>query len=214
MLLAEELALVAINPDSGRHAIGYRDVLNACLAGLLIAEVALDAAGQPTDPSPVLDAAAEVLAEKRGKPKPALSHMSRGLDQRLGLGTWDAVVDGLVRAGVLGPSEGNLMPKHELLDPGPRDAIIERLRAAAASDDPMDARTAIVLSMTGPGHLLELVAPDRKTRKHARKRIDHGLDDTDLGDVGQAVRRVLADAQAAVIAATTAASIAAVSGSS
>jgi hypothetical protein len=29
MLLAEELALAAIDPDSGRHALGTRDNLNA-----------------------------------------------------------------------------------------------------------------------------------------------------------------------------------------
>ena len=34
MLLAEELALIALDPDSGRHAMGIRDKLNACLAGL------------------------------------------------------------------------------------------------------------------------------------------------------------------------------------
>jgi len=42
MLLAEELALVALNPDSGRHELGARDQLNACLAGLLVAELMLE----------------------------------------------------------------------------------------------------------------------------------------------------------------------------
>jgi hypothetical protein len=42
MLLAEALALVAIDPGSGRHAIGNRASLNACLAGLLVAELVLD----------------------------------------------------------------------------------------------------------------------------------------------------------------------------
>jgi hypothetical protein len=36
MLLAEQLALVAIDPESGRHALGAPDALTAALAGLPI----------------------------------------------------------------------------------------------------------------------------------------------------------------------------------
>jgi len=211
MLLAEELALVAIDPETGRHALGNRSVLNATLAGLLIIELALD---DSVGRSPLLDAAREVFDEKRGKPKAALSNMSRGLERRLGAGTWEAVINQLISAGVLGPEEGALRPKHEVLRPDVRDTIVARLRAAAASDTPMDARTASLLSMTGPAQLLEVVAPDRKSRKHARRRIDHALDETELDEFAKSVRRVLADAQAAVVAATTAASVAAVAGSS
>ena len=50
MLLAEELALVAIKPDSGRHELGTRDQLNACLAGLLVAELLLDGLRRPRRP--------------------------------------------------------------------------------------------------------------------------------------------------------------------
>ena len=57
--------------------------------------------------------------------------------------------------------------------------------------------------MTGPGHLLEVVAPKRSARKHARRRIDHALDEIELQAVGDTVRAVLAEA-AAVIAATAA----------
>ena len=47
MLLAEELALVSLNPESGRHAVGIRTQLNACLAGLLVAELVLDGVVEP-----------------------------------------------------------------------------------------------------------------------------------------------------------------------
>ncbi len=211
MLLAEELALVAIDPKTGRHAFGVRSMLNATLAGLLIIEADLDNSAVR---SPLLDAVRAVLHEKNGKVKAALSHMSRGLDQRVGAGTWDAVVDQLIIAGMLAPDEGVLRPKNELLRPDVRESIVDRLQAAAASDVPMDARTAALLSMTGPAQLLEVVAPDRKSRKHARRRIDHALDETELDEYAKSVRKVLADAQAAVIAATTAAGVAAVSGSS
>ena len=86
-----------------------------------------------------------------------------------------------------------------------RDSIVERLRAAAATDDVLDARTALVLSMTGPAQLLEVVAPERRDRRHARDRIDHALDSTDLEPVGKVVRRLIAEAEAAAAIAATAA---------
>jgi hypothetical protein len=209
MLLAEELALIAIDPESGRHAIGTRDSLNACLAGLLVAELHLD--DRPE--SPLLSAAAEVVAEAGPKPKAVLSAMSRGLDRRTGLGTWDAVVAGLIDAGVVAPPSGGLRPRNVVLDRVRRDAVVDRLRSAAAGDEPLDVRTALLLTMTGPAQLLELVAPDRSLRKHARRRIDHALDATSLQPIGESVRKVLADAAAAVAVAAAVASTAAVTGS-
>ncbi len=211
LLLAEELTLLAIDPESGRPAVGMRDAHNACLAGLLIGQLALD--GGPGR-SPALAAARGVLDEKGGTPKAALSHMDRGLTKRLGAGTWDTAVAGLVTAGVVAPPEGRLRPVTRVLRPDVRDSVLARLREAATSDAALDPPTALVLSMTGPAHLLEVVAPERTSRKHARRRIDHALDATDLRQYGESVRRVLADAQAAVIAATTAATVGAVAASS
>jgi hypothetical protein len=212
MLIAAELALIAIDPKSGRHALGTRDLLNACLAGLLVAEVMLDGAAVPGDKTStlvvtggvpanrVLAAATEVIAERGPKIKPVLSHMDRGLKRRLGTGTWDTMMSELTDAG-------------SLTDTSFRDSIIERLRAAATGDDPLDPRTALLLSMTGPAHLLELVAPDRSTRKHARRRIDHALDADQLGAVGESVRALLAEAAAVVAVAASVAATAAVTSS-
>jgi hypothetical protein len=196
MLLAEELALIALDPDSGRHALGTRDQLNACLAGLLVTELRLD--DRPA--AAILDAASEIAEEAGPKPKSVLSAMSRGLASRLGVGTWDAVVDGLVDRGLVAPSAGTLRPSHRVLDAEARDTIVRRLQVAAAGDEPIGVRTAALLSMTGPAQLLELVAPDRATRKHARRRIDHALDATDLQPIADSVRKVLADAAAAAAA--------------
>ena len=49
MLLAEELALVALEPESGRYPLGNGDNLNACLAGLLVAELLLEGFVGPGD---------------------------------------------------------------------------------------------------------------------------------------------------------------------
>jgi hypothetical protein len=208
MLLAEQLALIAIDPDSGRHALGTRDNLNACLAGLLVIELHLD--DRPE--SDLLSAAHEVVAEAGPKVKAVLSAMSRGLDRRLGMGTWDAVVAGLVHAGVVASTSGGLRPHNEVIDPAARDSLVERLRLAAAGDEPLDARTASLLAMSGPAQLLELVAPHRSARKHARWRIDHALEATSLQPIAESVRKVLADAAAAAAVAASVAATSVVTG--
>ncbi|MEO6120697.1 MAG: GPP34 family phosphoprotein [Acidimicrobiales bacterium] len=225
MLLAEELALLAVDPAKGRPAIGAGQRLNACLAGLLVAELLLDGAAGPGDhddrvvltgsqppPSTTLAAAAEVVGSAGPKIKAILSHMSRGLGQLLGTGTWDTAVAGLVDAGVLGPAAGGLRPRHDLVDPAVREAIVGRLQAAAAGDGPIESRTALVLSMTGPANLLEVVAPQRSSRRHAATRIDHALDGSDLEPVAKVVRRLIHEAAAAAATAAVIASGAAVTG--
>jgi hypothetical protein len=200
MLVAEQLALIALDPDSGRAALGTRDNLNACLAGLLVAEAHLE--DRPA--SPLLNAAGDVFEQAGPKMKAVLSAMSRGLDRRLGMGTWDAVISGLVDAGAVAPTSGGLRPRNEVLDRAGRDAIVQRLRAAAAGDDQLDVRTALLLSMTGPAQLLELVAPERSGRRHARQRIDQALDGTFSQPIAESVRAVIADAAAAVAASVVA----------
>jgi hypothetical protein len=101
--------------------------LNACLAGLLGVEPHLD--DRPE--SRLLTAAGEVLSEAGPKTKAVLSAMSRDPDRRLGLGTWDAVVAGLVDADVLAQVSGGLRPSNEVIDRAARDAVVQRLRSAA-----------------------------------------------------------------------------------
>jgi hypothetical protein len=215
VLLAEELALVSLNPETGRHGAGLREVMNACLSGLLVTELMIDGVaacgekqgtvvltGRVTS-SRTLAAAAEVVAERGPKLKTVLSSMNRGLNRRVGTGTWDTAMAGLIDAGVVGSKSGGVRGgRFPVLDPDARGNVVARLRAAAASDAPLHLREAAVLSMIGPARLLEVVAPDRATRRQARRRIDHALDNTDEAVVGTAVRRVIADAAAAAGAAT------------
>ena len=218
MRLAEDLALVAINRASGRHAMGQRSALNACLAGLLLADLVLDDVVQPADRAnrmvvtgraeprtKVLAAATAVLIEKGPKIRAVLSHMDRGLTHHLGLGTWDATMAGLVDEGVVAASSGGLRPHHDVVGLHVRDSVVAALRVAAAGDTELDLRTAALLSMVGPAHLLEVVAPTRATRRHARERIDHAVDATVLEPVGEMVRRLIAAADAAVGAGSVAA---------
>jgi hypothetical protein len=213
MRLAEDLALVAIDPGSGRHPLGGRSALNACLAGLLLAELVLDDVVEPgerpkqmvvtgrSEPKTiVLAAATTVVIEKGPKIKAILSHMDRGLTRHLGLGTWDATVSGLVDAGVLAASSGSLREHNDVLGLFVRDSVVAALRVAATGDKDLDLRTAALLSMIGPAHLLEVVAPVRATRRHARQRIDHALGGTVLQPIGEIVRRLITDADAALAA--------------
>ena len=147
--------------------------------------------------STALAAAAQVVAAKAPKLMAILQHMDRGLEGQLGVGTWDVVVAGLVVDGVLAPTEGSIRPRNDVVDVGGREAVVARLQSAAESDGPMDPRTALLLNMTGPANLLEVVAPDRPGRRHARRRIDHGLDGTELEIYGKTVRKLIAEAAAA-----------------
>ena len=186
MLMAEELALIAMNPRKRSPGLGMHQHLNACLAGLLLGDLVVKGAAalRPEDTivlvpgvslaAGTLAGAAPVVAEKGPKIKAILSGMDRGLRKHLGRGTWDAVLAGL--------SEG--------VD-GREDAI-ERLRAAAASGEQIDPRTALVLSMTGPAHLLELMAPRHGAdRRHARDRIDHVTDGLPCEAISRAVRKII-----------------------
>jgi len=216
MLLAEELALVAIHPKSGRHAIGVRSELNACLAGLLVAELLLDdviAAGDKPDRVRItgtaeprcvaLAATTAVVIDKGPKLKAILSGMDKGLSRKIGLGTWETVVSGLADAGVLAATSGSVRHRNRLLQGFVRDSTVAALRVAAAHDTALDIRRAALLSMVGPAKLLEVVAPDRRLRGHVRDRIDHALDGTELESIGKTVRRLISDANSAAAGAAT-----------
>jgi hypothetical protein len=161
--------------------------------------------GTAAPTSKVLAAATAVVIERGPKIKPILSHMDRGLSNLLGLGTWDAIVAGLVDAGVLAATRGGVRTHNDVLQRFVRDATVAALSVAAAGDSTLDQRVAALLSMTGPAYLLEVVAPGRSSRRHARDRIDHALDGTALESVGKAVRSVISDAAAATgsVTATT-----------
>ena len=210
MNLSEELALVAIDPSSGHHALGLRSELNACLAGLLVAELLLDGVveiggkndrlvvtGTAEPKTKILAAATAVVIDRGPKIKAILSHMDRGLSHMLGLGTWDAVVSGLVDEGVLAATRRGVRSRNQVLQPFVRDAIVAALRVAADGESALEPRTAALLSMAGPAHLLEVVAPNRSARHHARKRIDTALNGTPLESIGKIVRCAISDSNSA-----------------
>ncbi|MDZ4827256.1 MAG: hypothetical protein SGJ13_12460 [Actinomycetota bacterium] len=190
MTPAQELALLAMKPGQDKHRLGTRAELNACLAGLLVAHAVLDGRAKLTakgvvpgaaDPPNAVD---DIIKEKGPKLKAVLSHMSRGLQHETGKGTWDYVTTDL-----------------DAKDIRTRVVLVDRYRAAAAGTHDLDPEIALVLACTGPAHLLEIVAPDRKTRGHARDRIDHALDGTNLEPVIKTITQLIADNETAVVVA-------------
>lgn len=209
MLIAEELVLLALEPD-GTNARGATNqpLVAVAVTGALVSELVLDDHVRLDDDGrirlsgtwpdhPLLRQVLENVAPLEGK------RLKHRLDSIRHSG-WSEVVDGMVDAGILGREREGLHPtRHPPVDPAAHAEVVERVRAAAAGDGPLDERTAVLLALSGPSHLLEVVAPDRATRKHARQRIDGAAE---LVPATAAVKAALQAVQVATtVAATTAA---------
>lgn len=216
MLLAEELLLLGVDPERGTVVNSARQQLLVGLAGALVSELALDGAvaldGRrftATGPAPADPLLARVHAELATGGGLRAADQLRRLDRRTG-GLWAQLVDRLVDDGVLGRRRDRVLlwhvTRHPVLRPLEHRALVRRLQAAATGSGPLDARTAVLLALSGPSRLLEVVAPDRADRAHAKQRIAAA---TDLSPVAPVVKKVIAEAQAAagvaVMVATTAA---------
>ncbi|SNQ46249.1 Golgi phosphoprotein 3 (GPP34) [Frankia canadensis] len=224
MLLAEELLLLALDPEGGTPVNSSREPLRVGLSGALVAELGLaglvaedgkrlaPVGGPGTHPllaeEPLLADVHRLLGTLRGR---RAADQLRRLDRAVG-GVWSRVVDALVDDGVLGRRRDRVLvvrvTRHPVLRPKVRDEVVGRMRAAAAGDDPLDARTATVLALSGPSRLLEVVAPQRGERRHARARIQDATEQTPIAPI---VKKVISEAQAAAasaaaVAATSAAS--------
>lgn len=180
VLIAEMLLLVAVN-DKGHVPVGADAFIKAGLSGALLAELAIDGsltiaddgtvrAGdtRPGDDllADVYDAVREHLEGRKAR------RVISGLDRRIG-GSWNRVVDRLVGTGVLGRERPSVFrpTRHPVLDTAARQAVLDQVQAAAAGDGPVSANVGVVLALTGPCRLLERVAPDRRTRGEAKRRI-------------------------------------------
>ena len=192
LLMAEELALVAMTntrfwhrddwSHDGKEVVG----LNHYLAALLVAELVLDGHAETEDQcftvraggraprQRTLAAAARVVALHGPQTETVLGGMDTGLARLLGRGTWSAVIAGLVDAGVMAPPKGWWSSgRYRLVEPERLKAVESRLRAAA-SDGPVDPRTALLLRMI-PSALIPVIAPDRKARRQAQDHMARAL---------------------------------------
>jgi Golgi phosphoprotein 3 (GPP34) len=137
-----------------------------------------DGPGRATRPDDELladayDAIREHLDGRKTRP------VIRRLSRRIG-GSRDRVLDRLVDVGVLGRDRPSIWrpTRHPVIDTATYQAVLDQVRAAATGQGPVPPDIAVVLALAGPCRLLERVAPDRSTRREAKKRIAHATAET------------------------------------
>jgi hypothetical protein len=214
VLIAEMLLLVAVN-NKGHVPVGSGDFIKVGLSGALLAELAIDsrltisddgrvrtADTRPGDEllADVYDAVREHLDGRKAR------QVISGLDRRIG-GSWNRVAGRLVNASVLGREKPSVFrpTRHPVMDTAAHQAVLDQVRAAAAGDGPVSADVAVILALAGPCRLLERVAPDRRTRGEAKRRIARATAETPFGpEVAKIIEELIA--AVAVTATTVAAS--------
>jgi hypothetical protein len=211
-LLSEELLLVAFMPEKGRASAHPGGALDFGLAGGVVMDLVLREAVRlegkklvAADPRPqgddVLDnAVVRIRSSQRPRdPKHWVVQLGRA---RLK----DQLLHRLVGRAVLGEREERVLglfrtTRHELLDPAPRAALLERVERALLGEGDLDARLASLVSLVSACGLVDrLVAVDR--RRDARQRA-RAIAAGDVG--GQAVSSAIRAAQDATTAAVMAA---------
>jgi len=180
VLIAEMLLLVAIT-DNGRMPWGKGAFVTVGLSGALLAELAIggqltvaaDGRVRAADARPgdellarVYDAVREQLEGRKAR------RVVSSLSRRIG-GSQAQVAGRLAMAGVLSRDRtARWRPtRYPVIDAAARQAVLDEVRMAAAGTGPVRSQVAVVLALAGPCRLLEQVAPERRTRAAARRRM-------------------------------------------
>lgn len=203
MLLAEEFVLLALDPGGtlARSALNHFEVAVG-VTGALVTELVQQ--GHVA----IVDDRVEIIGTRPAHPLLAqvLDNVDglRGKKLRSRLGSikhsgWGEVIDSMTTAGILGREDHALKPtRHPVIDRASQETLLAQVRSAAVGDGPMDARTATLLALAGPCQMLEVVAPDRKDHKVAKRRIAEA---TDQVPAAAAVKAVISDMTATMMAA-------------
>lgn len=210
VLIAEELLLLVTSPEG--KWLARSDAVPLALAGGVLAELAmLGKVGvddrdriRLLDTTPagdqVLDEAVAVFAEMEGRrPKHALGKVAKGLGDRL--------YDRLVAAGIVEIHKVPILPiRHfPLRDPNARRRIWDEVAAVLRGQRQPDARTGTLIGLAvAAGCVVSVFEPDTVgvPHKQLQRRAQQVADGEWATD---AVGRAVHDAQAATIAAVTAA---------
>jgi golgi phosphoprotein 3 len=218
LFLHEELMLLALNDEQGTFSqfwFGF-GMGAAALAELLFAErvkveevkktrlltlVRSTGVGEP-----FLDQCLEkvINAKRRASLATWVGRFGsiRGLKQR--------VAERLCQRGILRKTEGRVLwvfsrDVYPTVNPAPERELVERLRRAIFGDGEVDARTATLAALTYHSGLLNSVF-DKRELKQRKARIE-AL--TRTNTVGNAAQEAIVAAEVAMMAATTAATVAA-----
>ncbi|MFN8040894.1 MAG: GPP34 family phosphoprotein [Acidimicrobiales bacterium] len=204
MNLAEQLALVVIDPDSGRPEVPTKDGLLRGLIELLLGQLVLDGhlevAGEElvvskhTRPdTTLLVSVIEVVQEHGPGAKPVIVRLYRGIGQHRSHGTWDAVVERLVANQEIEPGKGFLHEHHLVDDLEGRSQVVDRLRTALTGDGVLDPETALLAHAAGWAGLVKHLVDDDE-RSAAEQRAEHALEGSPVEALSHLVRRYGEDA--------------------
>lgn len=222
MYLHEEILLLALRDETGKidwQAANFRTAMaGAIVAELLLAgRIAVDDRSKlvtvvNTDPvdSTVLNEALESLDTAKGHSEidnwiVKLASME-GLKQKTAAALCDR--------GILRTEEVKLLfvfssTRYPELDPAPERQLIERLRAAIFSDDEVDIRTTLLISLGHPSGLLAV--PFSRSELRQRKERIQEITQGDM--VGEATAAAIEAMQAAIAATAIAGSTSVSAGS-
>ena len=200
MKLAEQLALVVIDPDSGRPEVPTKDGLLRGLTEVLLGQLVLDGflelgpgeelvvTSHRRPDSTLLVSVLEVVQEHGPGAKPVVVRLIRGIGEHRSHGTWDAVVERLVANQEVEPGKGFLHEHHVVDDLEGRTAVVDRLRAALTGDVDLDVETALLVHAAGWGGLVKHLV-DGDARHAATQRAEHALEGTVLEPLSHLVRK-------------------------
>lgn len=151
----------------------------------------------------VLVAAAEQCRAHAGK---KLRARLSSMHERIGR---TAVIEHLEASGWLGREEDGPLSatRHPVRRPVEHAELLARAHRDAVGDHPLEPASSVLLSLVGPTHQLEVVAPTREDQRRAEPRIAAAAETTEASG---AVKAALEAIDAAVVAAVTAATAAGV----
>lgn len=217
-LLAEELLLLAWDPDAGKPRSGSSVQLPMAIGGALLLDLALRerlrievdvprASGRPTGDE-LLDEVAAQLRDGSRRRK------LKGWVRKVGTTSRrDQVRDRLVSRGLLVPEERKVLwlfpvTRHRVVATEVVDPLADAVRGVLAGGRPADDREAALVALVGATAVLDRLVP-RSERRAARGRAKELAEAT---PIAAAARDVIRETQAAVIATIGAAAGAAASG--
>lgn len=210
MLLSESFVLLALDPE-GLPARGVSNQPAAAIGvtGALLTELVQNGhleldegrihltGTRPSDPqlATTLDEVSRFEGKKLKSHLASIKHSG-----------WSEIVDRMISSGILGREKHALrITRHPINDRALQESLLAEIRAAATGSGPLEGTTATLLALAGPAQLLEVVAPERSDRKHAKKRISEAAEQVPAAG---AVKYVI---EAAVVAAAMAGAVAAAS---
>jgi len=217
-MLAEQLLLLALDPEKGRPGLGKKDALEAGLCGALVSELVLrkvvavaEGRAVVVDARPsgddLLDEVVRLLAEDKGRArtlKRQLKGVRRGLGDVVGRVAQPLVAGGIVREEVnrvAGVVSATRYPMASDAARRLRDEVRAWLGGDASAGAAPDARRACLVALLGASKLLGTVADGVAERRRASARAKSAMEQE---PAARAVKAIVDEVHATNLAAAAA----------